>query len=289
MNILTKAQFLPNEDYHASPRMSSTKYETFRNSPLEYRHRFLDGNDPGPTAAMEFGSLCHCLLLEPHTFKSQYVVWTGQSRATKAGKEEWAMVESDSRIPVKEADYDLAREVVDAVRPHLPPVRPNNVETAFYATIEGVDCQCKADLVDGNIVWDLKCAGQLGKWLDSFTRYGSHVYKDAWYRMVIEAATGVLPDPVHYVAVSTSKPFDVVVVHYEPHLYGLARTCIERDLRRYKACMESGDWPGMAGGAIAPKAVKLGSWAEKQIEAESLGDSAQSLEELFGGWESDPE
>jgi len=276
--ITDLASYLPNEEYHARQTLSSTKLASFLDSPLAYKHRFLDGNGSGPTAAMEFGSLVHCLALEPEQFAREYVVWTGQSRATKAGKEEWALVEADGRHPVKEADYEAAQSIAERIRPNLP---EGATEAAYFARLDGVECQCKADRIsEAGEVWDIKTKANLRKWIKSMTS-GDLLVKDCFYRMVIEASTGILPPPVRYIAVSTAEPHDVAVRYYPEHLYGLVKARLVRDLERFKACMESGEWPGVDV-EIKPIECKLDTWAEQRLEAESLGDANQTLDDIFG-------
>ena len=273
MDLFQKADFPENAAYHASGRMSSTKYEVFTQSPLEFFERFLNGGDKGPTDAMRLGSLVHCLALEPHRFGVDYVMWSGQSRATTAGKAEYAAIARDGREPVKELEFDEARLIAKCAAEHLP---QGVSEAAFYATFEGIQCQCKIDrlTIDGEL-WDLKTCGDLRKWLRDFEN-GALVFKDAFYRMVVEAATGFLPPPVRYLAVSTSKPYDVAIRTYSPTYYGLAEAKIEADLARYRACLESNVWPGIEGGTIAPVEVEPNLWAMQR-----RGLATETLDGMF--------
>jgi len=273
MDLFQKADFPENAAYHASGRMSSTRYEVFAQSPLEFFERFLNGGDKGPTDAMRLGSLVHCLALEPHRFGQEYVVWSGQSRATKEGKIEWASVSDGKREPVKQADVDEATEIAACASLHLP---QGVSEAAFYARYLGAGCQCKIDrlTIDGEL-WDLKTCGDLRKWLRDFEN-GALVFKDAFYRMVVEAATGFLPPPVRYLAVSTSKPYDVAIRTYSPTYYGLACAKIENDLERYLTCIETNTWPGIEGGTIAPVEVEPNLWAMQR-----RGLATDTLDDMF--------
>jgi hypothetical protein len=263
---------IDNAEYHAAPRLSWSKFKVFLKSPLEYKHRFLDGNDPGPTAAMQLGSLVHCLVLEPELFNRDYVVWTGASRATKAGKEEWALIEADGREPVKEADYEHAASVADAVRPHLP---EGETELAYHATIAGVECQCKVDRIGVGACYDLKTCADIAKFQRGM-EFGDWLLGDTFYRMVIQAATGVLMPPIRYVGVQTTAPNDVLTVHYPADLYEPARDVLLGHLERFKSCQKSGLWPGIAGAEMGLQEIQVNAFALGR-----LGIALPTLDDMF--------
>ena len=265
---------IENEEYHASERLSWSKLKHFLKSPLDYKHRFLDGNDSGPTAAMEFGSLVHCLALEPELFKRDYVVWTGTSRSTKAGKEEWAMIERDGRIAVKEADLDHALNVSRAALTVLP---PGDTEVAFYATIEGVECQCKVDRIEplSGQLFDIKTCADIHKFKRGM-EFGDWLLGDTFYRMVIDQSSNFLPPPVRYIGVQTTAPHDVLVLHYPADLYEASKEVVLGHLRRFAKCKATDTWPGVAGGATDAQEVQVNDFALGR-----LGIEQPTLDDMF--------
>jgi len=263
---------IDNAEYHDSRRLSWSKLRVFLKSPMAYHHRFIEGNDQGTTAAMAFGSLVHCLTLESEVFVKDYVVWTGQSRSTKAGKEEWASIERDGRIPVKESDYLVALSVAEAAYPHLP---DGETELAFYADLAGVQCQCKVDRMADGVLYDLKTCADIDRFKAGM-EYGDWLFGDVFYRMVIEAATGTRPPPVRYVGVQTSAPHDVLVLIYPEELFDPARDAILAHLARFDECRKSGVWPGVAGFAKGPQEVRVSGWHLGRI-----GIDLPSVDDMF--------
>jgi RecB family exonuclease len=77
-----------NADYHADPAVSASHIKAVMQSPYHYWSRFLNPQRPvvEPTAAMRFGSLVHCVVLEPDEVSKRYGVCG--PRNTKAGKEQ---------------------------------------------------------------------------------------------------------------------------------------------------------------------------------------------------------
>lgn len=286
MDILTKADFPANSDYHANQDLSWTKAKVFMRSPLEYKHRFLDGNDPGPTPAMVFGSLVHCMALTPTLIDEEFRVRGDMPLRSKADKERFIahLVEIDAaheseRDTLMECKAEKLRKILSDFEKELPihfidqaaldraekiasvatiampcksvdSLDPQtcNVEAAFYATIEGVPCQCKCDLIDRDHqrVYDIKTTADLHRWARGL-EMGDLLLADAWYRMVIREATGELVKPIRYIGVSTIEPVDYAIREYPEQVYDAAEEKLRDMLREYRICMDKNRWPGMDG------------------------------------------
>ena len=103
---------LSNEEYHAHPFVSASTlkrilfddetYEVANNIPVE------------TTPFMEFGTLVHCLILEPHKFSKEYIVMPKVDLRTSAGKAAKAEFEANAngKKIINEADYERALNCV---------------------------------------------------------------------------------------------------------------------------------------------------------------------------------
>jgi exodeoxyribonuclease VIII len=67
-------KYMPNDDYHARPELSSTHLKKIHTtSPLHYHHQFIDSDEPfKPSKAMIIGSAVHDKLLEPEAFYENF-------------------------------------------------------------------------------------------------------------------------------------------------------------------------------------------------------------------------
>ena len=110
----TMIEGLSNEEYHAHPAVSASTlkrilfndetYEVANNIPVE------------ATPFMEFGTLVHCLILEPHKFPDEYIVMPKVDLRTKDGKAVKAEYEENAQGKniITEADYERALNCVKA-------------------------------------------------------------------------------------------------------------------------------------------------------------------------------
>jgi hypothetical protein len=300
--MLSKAEFPANEDYHASERISFTKLKVFMQSPKAYHHRFVLGFDLGPTPAMTLGSLVHSMVLTPTILKEEFQVRKDMPLRSKADKAKYIdhMVKIGAVKPgeemeveglpaadlrnlelkshitfVDQATWDRASAIAETVKPFFPDVVDSldsteiNTEAAFSATIAGDEVQCKTDHINNaGRVMDIKTTADLTRWANGL-EYGDLLLADAFYRMVIEGATGILPDPVIYVGVSTTEPYDVAPRQYPARAFDLARIRVETALQQLWECRERNQWPGIDGPNPEPKEVTLKPWTLKQLERDA--------------------
>lgn len=106
--------------------LSFSSLKAFADSPASFVEYKL--SKPEPTDAMLFGSMIHCLILEPEDFDNRYhclddadicnSIGGAKPRATKAYKE-WkavAMIEAGDRQLVETNDYFAAKKIASNVR-----------------------------------------------------------------------------------------------------------------------------------------------------------------------------
>src|ERR1700739_7402 len=78
---------MTNEHYHRSLAISRSGIMKFLESPYKYWADYINPNRPPKrtTAAMQFGSAFHTLLLEPQKFSDEYIVEIELERLPKVG------------------------------------------------------------------------------------------------------------------------------------------------------------------------------------------------------------
>lgn len=107
---------MPDGDYHKHPAVSASTLKRL----LLHDEYYEVANDipTEPTAAMNFGSLVHCLILEPHKFRDEFAVMPKVDLRTNAGKATKAEFEATAggKIIVTETEYETALNCVAALK-----------------------------------------------------------------------------------------------------------------------------------------------------------------------------
>jgi hypothetical protein len=266
-------------DYHNSAGLSCSGYKAFKVSPKYYKSGAWKAKD---TAALRFGSLVHCMVLEPDMAELRYAVAPDVDRRTKDGKAEWAAFEqvNQGKIIVAKSDLEIAMRVMEAARPYIP---AGIAEGAVQAETEYGLIKCKPDMYVDGVLYDLKTTSNLAAWERSFWQYGYH-YQDTFYRYTCKASFKRKFDPMVFVVVETSEPFDVIIRTLPGHLHRPLTDILERDLARFRDCTASGEWPGLDGDKPACKDVTVPVWVERELEAEAMGDEVCGMiDNIFGG------
>ena len=223
-----------NAEYHAdTDHVGSSMMRAYDKSPAAYNAYYVAETEPvpPPTAAMAFGSLFHCVVLEPELFDSLYRIAPGlKTRKSNAWKEQQAAAEADGLLLTLQADVDKAHVMREAVYRH-PIARKlleadGPVEEAVYwVDGTGVPCKCKPDkwLMPGSLdglhfdrVVDLKSAADPSPvgFRKSVVKYAYHCQM-AHYLDGVKSKTGKPAWPIHIVC-GNEYPFDVWIYELPP-------------------------------------------------------------------------
>ena len=206
-------------------------------SPAHYRESLLANRD---TPSMQFGRLCHALLLGG----TQIAIFPGERRAGKVWEQFKA--ENVGKEIVKESELAEARLVVDAVRANADAVtllmgaKEKLVDWSYI----GRACQSHIDVLGSRWVADLKltkCAEPRRFRWDALQR-GYHAqlafYQDAaaFIRHPVEEA--------YLIAVENTAPYPVTVHRLTPRALEDGRKLNRLWMERVITCEAAGEWPG---------------------------------------------
>ena len=132
----------PNDVYHASDSITSSKIKLFADRELKFRGQYITGEIESPTkSCFTFGSLVDCMITEPENFESLFVVkpeslrkpTEAQINAKKPSEasieqiKEWNAFQDASRgkTIVSVGDIDRARVVADAIAEQVKAAQPS--------------------------------------------------------------------------------------------------------------------------------------------------------------------
>jgi len=239
-----------NDEYHArSEELGHTELDEFIADPATYNLvRVVKRRPPQPpTPDMEFGSLFHAHMLEPHLVVEIPADVLGKG-GIKAGNDWKAfrnqhagkfLVKSEELIHLRQMEaaierHERAREILRGDQREVN-IRWQDEETKIW-------CRCRIDAPHpGWLLGDLKTAESLHpkRFVDAILRYGYHrqgaFYGDGW-----EAFTGESL-PFVFVPVTKAEPF-LAAAYDSPKLISIGRRHNRRALRRLAECRRTGNW-----------------------------------------------
>jgi len=65
---------ISNSDYHSGKEVGSTTFKTYMDNPVKAYKTYMGLIESTSSVAMDFGSLVHCLALEPETFNDEFMI-----------------------------------------------------------------------------------------------------------------------------------------------------------------------------------------------------------------------
>ena len=252
---------VPELDYHAGTfgpedSLSSTEAKRILAAPAVLKW-YRDNPQPAK-AAYDFGHIVHGIVLgtglEVVEIPEDLLPDNGAA-TTKAAKKFIADVRAAGDIPMKAKDLETPRAVAQAVLddPVAGPLfKRGRPEQSIYGQDEstGVWMRGRLDWVtelDGaTCLVDLKTTASDAS-AGEFTREAAkleYAVQREFYRQIWQTITGEIDPRFIHVVVSKKQPYlvNVVEMDFEYELIGQAK--VRRALDTYKACMDSGVWPG---------------------------------------------
>lgn len=270
----TKNQFvcgISSAEYHKKVLgvVSNGALKLFSRCPAKYRW-WVDAPDEAPTPAMEFGSLFHCLVLEPQVFESLYVIEPnfGDCRKTinNETKKAWHAL-NESRRKMSQEDYDRARWMRDAVMLHTDAraiVEQSDHEVSgFWTDPEtGLRCKMRADcwISRSSIIGDIKtCVDATeAEFAKSIANFGYH-RQAALYCMGAEVLNSATTHDFVFLAVEKDPPYLVATYVLSRVDLNHSIEVVREQLRAFKTCIEDDSWPALG---QRTKTISLPGWAK---------------------------
>lgn len=265
-------QGVSNKEYHKKTLgvVSNSALKQFNRAPAAYRW-WIDAPPDEPTPAMEFGSLVHCLVLEPDLFAKTYVVppdfgnlRTNQGKADKAA---WLAQNLNVKM-MEQEDFDRACRMRDSLLAHTDAraiiERSQHEVSGFWTCPQtGLICKIRADcwMPDARIFGDLKTCIDASE--DEFAKavvnFGYH-QQAALYCMGAEhiSLSDTYADFV-FVVVEKQPPFLVATYTLNRADLNAKIFAVAADMARFKQCVDEDSWPAFG---LRTKEISLPRWAK---------------------------
>lgn len=235
--------------------ISVSELKSFIDSPYSYYKRYiLKDNDAAPKhASLQFGTLVHQLVLEPHDFDKQYMISDVRRDArTKAYQAE--IEAANGRELVSTAELERAKEAAGQARPMLLEMAPKFIPelSYFYQGHRGflgmkakarVDayCPCSEALIDLKTTNKLPTHDNISK---AALNWGYHL-QTAWYMDMYKALTGRLPSSFKFIFVQSEFPYGCQVYTMDREFIEYGRYIYKKALHELRDAIETNQFPRM--------------------------------------------
>lgn len=247
---------LPSSDYHNDKAVSRSGLMALNVSPKQYHYQYLSGEyEAKESKSLKFGTAFHTALLEPEKMDSQFVVWSGKSRATKEGKQEYAdaLELAGQREVITEDDMATIRKMAASILSEPAGkqllLKKGFVEPSCFWTdpITGMPVKSRPDFVldGGDIVVDLKTTSDATEYgfQRSVVDYGYDV--QAYMQMEgLFHATGKRPSLFVFIVIEKTAPYHTAFFAADAEMIECGRLRYNRLMNRLKECTDRNIWPG---------------------------------------------
>jgi len=264
---------LPENEYHASPELSSTQARQLLDSPARYLYA---KSHPQPHKdAFDLGTAVHTKVLgvgaEVITYPDDHLTPSG-SVSTKAATVAWAEEQrANGFVVITNAQARHVTGMAEAVLANADAraVLEKTVgrEVSIFAEIDGVHTRARFDIYDGVNAADLKTTRDASPrgFNTSVGRYGYHI-QDAWYAEAHTAVTGTELETFKFVVVENFAPYMVAVYDLDPLWGYVAEDQTKRARELYLNGVQTGVWPGYESATLTPPAWALYDNDDDEIE-----------------------
>lgn len=212
-------------------------------------HKWLHGRRKESTPAMEFGTLVHTVVLQPHLLQQEYAISPHDSFRTNAAKEWREEQVAAGKIVVTEDDMDRAAEIDNTIKEDsvLFSLGEYERELAIFGSVGDIQAKCLIDIAPshGDCLVDLKTTSSIGdikSIQNTVVRLGYH-WQAAMYLDMFNAATGSNRTTFMFLFVETDYPHETAWVSTSQELIDLGRIGYMNAIARYAECVRNKHFP----------------------------------------------
>jgi hypothetical protein len=223
-------------DYYKIPRISNSGMTALAKSPAHYQTYLKTEFD---TPAMRFGRLVHTAILEPHLLN---IAGFDGDRRTKEGKAAYLALAESGKEPVSVEEYDSIMRMRDAVLATGLIVGDFEVPLLWTDEETGALCKGRADIVSGDMIWDVKTTHDASDFAYSVRKY-DYDRQAAFYLDAVKASGHPKPIGFGWIVVEKTPPYGVKVFTASQITIETGRSKYRPLCALYAQCCFNGEWP----------------------------------------------
>lgn len=267
---------ITNDEYHAGKGISRSAIMEFRKSPKHYWHKYINTNYKKEKSkpSMEFGTMAHMFLLEPHDFDNHFAVQQNKLPLLKdVGREAYDLAKqnqsdfiekSKGKDIITKDEYEklvaMKNEIFsDELTREL--VEGGQYEKSIYWIDPDTELLCKVrpDIWHENFIVDYKVTLNASPY--SFQRdiykYGYHLQ----FAMMHEASKYALNKEINdfiFLPQEKTEPYLTAVYQCEQAMLEYGVKEFKNILWQIKYCIDSNYFPG-----YKTQLISLPTWSKK--------------------------
>lgn len=217
--------------------LSYSSLKEFAKSPRHYVDYLR--KEKKPTPAMAFGSLVHCLLLQPNEFDKQFFVMPSIDRRTTEGKKAYAeaLVQSEGKEVISEEQYTEADNLVNKVvsESHIANAIQgcNHFEKEWRADINGLPFRGFFDGEADDYILEIKTTN------DASPKTIINDFYNRQYHIQAGLYTHISSKPIKYLIIETASPYNVMLADVDAAFIDFGLKQAVEQIERFKTCMEN--------------------------------------------------
>ncbi len=243
---------LPGSRYHSDEEaLSCSMLKPLLLSPAHFQANRLRRNKS--TKAMDFGSLVHALVLEPHLLGADFAVYPGPADGRASDYKEF-LAKNMSRLVVDEPTFAHGRLLAEKIlnrkvlgRPFGDFVKEGIPEASIYAVepTTGLLLRTRQDLYHPECSFDLKSTRQ--STISGFVRdavdmhYDFQAFMYTFVRALYEGNGKMAP--FAFIAAESEEPHSIHHIAAGASFMNNGAAKFQEALSVYTACMQAGYWP----------------------------------------------
>jgi hypothetical protein len=251
---------LPAANYHADrDALSCSMLKPLLKSPAHFQANLM--SIVGATKAMDFGSLVHGLVLEPHLVGSEFAVYPGIADGRSSEYKSY-LEKHASLCVVDEPTFERGRKLAEKIlhrivfgRPFGDYVAEGIPEASIYVVepTTGLLLRTRMDLYHPEFSFDLKTTRH--SMVHDFVRdavamdYDFQAFMYTFARALYEG--GTKPAKFVFVAAESDDPSSIHQVTAGESFMNNGAKKFQEALSVYSACTQSGFWPDSSGNVEA--------------------------------------
>jgi len=226
---------------------SDLKYGITNGMEALEQKKFGKNNPPNiPSPAMKFGSMTHCLCLEPKLFPDRYALL--DDKRSKRGKEKALALQEKGIETYTNAEFNTLMGISKSIKNNdfCKKIFANptgKAEQSYWWTHSGTGLPCKArcDYVVDDMVIDLKTTGEAGANPDKFTRTicTFHYHLQAAHYLQATGAKRFI-----FIAVEKVFPYSVGIYQLSPNFIEKGYELQEQTLHQILEASKTKFWRG---------------------------------------------
>ncbi len=251
---------MPAAQYHSDKEaLSCSMLKPLLESPAHFQANLLSLNKA--TKAMDFGSLVHGLVLEPHLIGNDFSIYPGIADGRSSDYKAF-LAKNSSRLVVDEPTFTRARKLAEKIlhrmvfgRPFGDFVNEGIPEASIYVEepTTGLLLRTRLDLYHPEYSFDLKTTRH--GLISAFVRdavdmhYDFQAFMYTIARSLYEGRTN--PAKFVFIAAETEEPNSIHQITAGETFMSNGAKKFQEVLSVYSACMQTGFWPDSSGNAEA--------------------------------------